>query len=655
MDSKDSNPDSKSTVSVEEKTKNDKFNKQPRNKYPNRTNKRYDNSKPKYNKYDKERTQKDISSPSKTVGNEEENSEENCEDENSSSRPSGARSEANSYKRNERKNNYGPPRRHYDDDYGRGNYYRYPDSRGGNRGRRFAPNGYDNRRNFRDHGYRGRGGRSYPERETPGEQNHQNEPKSGDSVQDVAASKETTEPDVSDSPKGSDKFERENSGRNRQYPQKKYSDGAYNKRESYSRNKPDTRDGCPDRDSRMHRREEEDEYETREKDGNDRRSGDRYQGGSYRDRRNYSDIRLSYGERDAQSQRRGGYDARDNSVRGSYGRFKNRGSFRNTTRRENSEEDAQVEEGKAKEEDCSNNDTEDRDNRGSDNQKHQFSDRRSGHRGGRGNPRRNGNYHRQNFNEKRDGYSNGFEDSKDKDSYPEGDTDVIVSSSHDRNEGARDDDLVEESRPKRYSQRNYQEDNPRRYEDRRNYQEDNPRRFEDRRNYNSQRGGFRDYDRNRPNSDFPNYRNQRYSNDRPYRNKSDSYQYKNNSSRKYNSDQYPDTSNSTTKQVERENSELHGGENSSEKTVAEASSKATKPPGSSNEKELFLQESSQNKAHPSESTSKEAQLPAATKPHATFSSNSPKMHQPPPGFSNPLKKVVYGLQAANPPPGFPRS
>ncbi|CAL1275638.1 unnamed protein product [Larinioides sclopetarius] len=32
-----------------------------------------------------------------------------------------------------------------------------------------------------------------------------------------------------------------------------------------------------------------------------------------------------------------------------------------------------------------------------------------------------------------------------------------------------------------------------------------------------------------------------------------------------------------------------------------------------------------------------------------------KMVRPPPGFNNPLKKVVYGLQAANPPPGFPRS
>ncbi|KAG8195084.1 hypothetical protein JTE90_029663 [Oedothorax gibbosus] len=604
--SKDSKNPSKTTVTGEEKTKTDKRNKQPRNKYDpvRNNNKRYDES---YGRFKSDRERRPRGASGKTVCD----GEQNYNDNDSNEKSSAARSERNSYKRN---NNYGPPRRYYDEDGGRGRDNRYSNYRGGNRGRGYPSNGYD-RNSYQDRGYRGRGGRPRFERETSDEQ-------SDLPRKEKAEDKELTEPE---SPNSSVKIERDNSkDKNEKDFEKKHSDGAHSKRESNARTKQDTWDSCPDRDSRNQKLEEDSRNQKLEKENrseakgkyyNDRRYPEKSQNDSYRGRRNYPDRR--YDERDTRFPRRGGYDDRDGyNNRGYYGR-NNRGSYRNSNYRDNFERHAQPEGRRPKAEDCNEEDV----NKGSDS--HRFSDQRSGYRGNRGNPRRNERSREQDFperNEKSEGFRNGVSDSpENKNSHTESCLDIEPKS------GGHDDDKVEESNSKKLPQRH----------------EGYSRSYKDKRNYNSQRD-YRDSDRNRPNSEAQGNnshykRNQRFNPDRDYRNNSDSYQYRNNSSRSYNGNQLKDSEEFFT---------------STETTVAKPAD-AISTPAAANEKELTHQELTQSKVRSNETLSKDpsSSLPPV-KPTANFATGSPKMPQPPPGFSNPLKKVVYGLKAANAPPGF---
>ncbi|GFU57811.1 e3 ubiquitin-protein ligase RNF25 [Nephila pilipes] len=157
--------------------------------------------------------------------------------------------------------------------------------------------------------------------------------------------------------------------------------------------------------------------------------------------------------------------------------------------------------------------------------------------------------------------------------------------------------------------------------------------------------GYRYNGRNRSNS---NYQNR-------------SYNSRGNQDNKYSNDKssYPDGKNVNRQNTPRKYNKYsdirinRGNEESS--TESQASSKSENPVNEKPIPESISEKAEVPKTDLSKDSSCEFPCKEANVPVEKTPSSDSKKLQPPPGFSNPLKKVVYGLQAANPPPGFPRS
>ncbi|GFY50170.1 e3 ubiquitin-protein ligase RNF25 [Trichonephila inaurata madagascariensis] len=156
--------------------------------------------------------------------------------------------------------------------------------------------------------------------------------------------------------------------------------------------------------------------------------------------------------------------------------------------------------------------------------------------------------------------------------------------------------------------------------------------------------GYRHNGRNRSNS---NYQNR-------------SYNSRGNEDNKYNSDKssYPDgrnTSRQNTPRKYNKYSDIRSNKGSEESGIEfQVNSKSE---NHVNEKSMPESTSEGAAVSKTDLNEESCEFPCdeANVPEEKLPVLDSKKVQPPPGFSNPLKKVVYGLQAANPPPGFPRS